>query len=177
MTTFTPPQEQVLALISAGSTIADAAQSAGVHRNTVHNWLRSSPFHLAFAQARADKAFYWREQAEQLASAAVDTIRAVMADPKTPASVRLKAALSILSLATTPPVEPAPDSTAETVHNSAQAVSGEALPDALLPTFRRASAKIGRNELCPCGSGRKFKRCCAGEPHLPAELLSGAAAN
>lgn len=22
-------------------------------------------------------------------------------------------------------------------------------------------AKAGRNDLCPCGSGRKFKRCCA----------------
>jgi uncharacterized protein YecA (UPF0149 family) len=21
-------------------------------------------------------------------------------------------------------------------------------------------AKIGRNDLCPCGSGRKFKKCC-----------------
>jgi uncharacterized protein YchJ len=21
-------------------------------------------------------------------------------------------------------------------------------------------AKTGRNELCPCGSGRKYKRCC-----------------
>ncbi|MGB5884590.1 MAG: SEC-C metal-binding domain-containing protein, partial [Desulfobulbales bacterium] len=23
--------------------------------------------------------------------------------------------------------------------------------------------KIGRNETCPCGSGRKFKRCCLGK--------------
>jgi hypothetical protein len=23
-------------------------------------------------------------------------------------------------------------------------------------------AKIGRNDPCPCGSGRKFKRCCEG---------------
>lgn len=23
--------------------------------------------------------------------------------------------------------------------------------------------KIGRNEMCPCGSGRKFKRCCLGK--------------
>jgi hypothetical protein len=23
-----------------------------------------------------------------------------------------------------------------------------------------ASEKIGRNDLCPCGSGRKHKRCC-----------------
>ncbi|MBG89716.1 MAG: hypothetical protein CMO80_22845 [Verrucomicrobiales bacterium] len=22
--------------------------------------------------------------------------------------------------------------------------------------------KIGRNDLCPCGSGRRFKRCCMG---------------
>ena len=24
-------------------------------------------------------------------------------------------------------------------------------------------AKTGRNDSCPCGSGRKFKRCCAGK--------------
>ena len=24
----------------------------------------------------------------------------------------------------------------------------------------------GRNELCPCGSGKKYKRCCLREPHL-----------
>ncbi len=27
-----------------------------------------------------------------------------------------------------------------------------------------AVAKVGRNDLCPCGSGRKFKHCC-GRPH------------
>jgi preprotein translocase subunit SecA len=26
-------------------------------------------------------------------------------------------------------------------------------------TMRRAVAKVGRNELCPCGSGKKFKHC------------------
>lgn len=25
---------------------------------------------------------------------------------------------------------------------------------------QRASGKVGRNDPCPCGSGRKFKRCC-----------------
>ena len=25
--------------------------------------------------------------------------------------------------------------------------------------------KIGRNHPCPCGSGKKFKQCCAGRPH------------
>jgi uncharacterized protein len=27
-------------------------------------------------------------------------------------------------------------------------------------TVRREAAKVGRNEPCPCGSGRKFKQCC-----------------
>ena len=27
---------------------------------------------------------------------------------------------------------------------------------------RRASPKIGRNDPCPCGSGKKYKRCCQG---------------
>ncbi len=25
-------------------------------------------------------------------------------------------------------------------------------------------AKIGRNDTCPCGSGKKYKRCCLGAP-------------
>jgi uncharacterized protein YecA (UPF0149 family) len=26
--------------------------------------------------------------------------------------------------------------------------------------IQRAEGKVGRNDPCPCGSGRKFKRCC-----------------
>lgn len=28
------------------------------------------------------------------------------------------------------------------------------------PTFRRTMPKTGRNDACPCGSGKKFKQCC-----------------
>ena len=28
------------------------------------------------------------------------------------------------------------------------------------PTFRRDEPKVGRNDPCPCGSGKKFKQCC-----------------
>jgi uncharacterized protein len=31
---------------------------------------------------------------------------------------------------------------------------------------RRSSAKVGRNDLCPCGSGRKFKVCCLGKSQV-----------
>lgn len=27
-------------------------------------------------------------------------------------------------------------------------------------TFERTTAKVGRNEPCPCGSGKKYKKCC-----------------
>lgn len=30
--------------------------------------------------------------------------------------------------------------------------------------MRREEPKVGRNELCPCGSGEKYKKCC-GAPH------------
>ncbi len=28
------------------------------------------------------------------------------------------------------------------------------------PPFRRLTPKMGRNELCPCGGGKKYKNCC-----------------
>ncbi|MBN2802570.1 MAG: YchJ family protein [Deltaproteobacteria bacterium] len=28
------------------------------------------------------------------------------------------------------------------------------------PTFVRETPKVGRNEPCPCGSGKKYKKCC-----------------
>jgi len=32
--------------------------------------------------------------------------------------------------------------------------------------------KIGRNELCPCGSGRKFKKCCIVKANKGEEILA-----
>ncbi len=31
------------------------------------------------------------------------------------------------------------------------------------PTIRRDEPKVGRNDPCPCGSGRKYKQCCGRE--------------
>jgi preprotein translocase subunit SecA len=36
---------------------------------------------------------------------------------------------------------------------------GEAKPKPATPT-RRAEQKVGRNDPCPCGSGKKYKKCC-----------------
>jgi hypothetical protein len=175
---LTPTQEQVLSLIAAGSTATAAAVSAGIHRNTIRNWLRGSPaFSQALACVHFDRALYWREQAESLAPGAVDTIRAIMADVSAPAAVRLKAALAILDkvAAPLPPPPSEPEFVhPESVHNPAQpsvpaAVRSEPDPPQLTepigpPTSRSPGSKIGRNEACPCGSGKKFKRCCLSSP-------------
>ena len=47
----------------------------------------------------------------------------------------------------TPDPAPSPSLGAQNPHNNAQ-------------TVRRDHPKIGRNETCPCGSGRKYKKCC-----------------
>jgi len=28
------------------------------------------------------------------------------------------------------------------------------------PSYKREEAKVGRNDSCPCGSGKKYKKCC-----------------
>lgn len=33
-------------------------------------------------------------------------------------------------------------------------------------TYVRPHRKTGRNDPCPCGSGKKFKQCCGQEPTL-----------
>jgi uncharacterized protein len=33
-------------------------------------------------------------------------------------------------------------------------------------TYVRGGAKTGRNDPCPCGSGKKFKQCCGGQRNL-----------
>lgn len=35
----------------------------------------------------------------------------------------------------------------------------------------RPAAPVGRNDPCPCGSGRKFKRCCLPSP-FPVERIT-----
>jgi hypothetical protein len=127
---LTPAQQRVLALLSAGSTANAAAQAVGVHRNTVGNWGRSSVFRDALIQARRDHDLAWRQQAASLTFQATGAIQAILADPQTPAAVRLQAALGVRGRQ--PAKVPVP----------------------------RPGVSTGRNQLCPCGSGRKFKRCC-----------------
>jgi hypothetical protein len=164
---LTPPELQVVDALSNGATLTDAAAQAGVHRNTIANWRLNSPeFREALALARRD--------------------RAVLTDPKSSPSIRLRAAIFIIDRAATPPDSEQEDTAGiadldrfapqtlpdaqncTTVHNDAQS-QPEAEPENASPmhnfaqskeTYRRSEPKIGRNHPCPCGSGKKYKRCC-----------------
>jgi hypothetical protein len=167
---LSPQQIAVIDALSNGVTATEAAAQAGVHRNTINNWRRNSlVFQYALADAQYARALFHRERAESLADKAYATLEALLADPNTPATVRLKAALYILDKASTPPppksqVQLTLEKITPLVHNSAQrAQSAQPKPEPI----RREHPKIGRNEICPCGSGLKHKRCCLNKPPIP----------
>ena len=37
---------------------------------------------------------------------------------------------------------------------------GDGMGDSQPKTVKRQAAKVGRNDPCPCGSGKKYKKCC-----------------
>jgi transposase-like protein len=227
-------QLAVICALSSGVTMAAAAEQAGVHRNTINNWRRNSPpFQHGLAHAQYDRAQLFREKIEERIDLALKTIDEILADPKAPASIRLKAALAIITVASTPPApkkqieldiekiviqksppqtvtedqlapaplvhnnaQPAPAPTAapcptlqpQIVHKDAQSTPAEvpvhpsaaisqnppvvhkdaqSQPSSAQLPYRRESPKIGRNQPCPCGSGRKYKTCCL-DKRLPA---------
>lgn len=46
-----------------------------------------------------------------------------------------------------------------------------ALPDGDSRMNRKAKTKVGRNDPCPCGSGKKSKKCCANHSLPPSNAL------
>ncbi len=97
-------QLQVIIALSEGMNSTDAAAQAGVHRNTIAHWRRNSlPFRESLAHAQYDRAIFFREKAEDMVDLAYQTFHDLLVDPKTSPSVRLKAAMYIIEMATTPP--------------------------------------------------------------------------
>jgi hypothetical protein len=182
------PQLEVICALSSGASLSAAAEQAGIHRNTLLNWRRNSiPFQFALADAQYDRALFYREKTEALADLALQTLHDLLADPNTPPSVRLRAALAVLQTISKPPppkkniqhhnekltvdhpepapvpVPPQPAPQPETLHKNAQPTPA---PRPIATPIRHTHPKVGRNEACPCGSGLKFKRCCIDKAHL-----------
>lgn len=50
----------------------------------------------------------------------------------------------------------------ETLYRRQRGLERVIMTDDLPPPRSAVSSKVGRNDPCPCGSGRKYKKCCGG---------------
>jgi hypothetical protein len=210
--TLSPVHETVLLHIARGATVTAAATQAGIHRSTIHLWMKTSTFSAALEEARLDFTATFRDQFQELEIVALLTLRSLLEDSETPPAVRLRAALAVLGKGksaplrscqdllqslqpftsagstefdtmrhNSEPVEPAiPAGTNEPERDEAktnESGTNELIaPAPSQPTTQpRAAAaaagrsthfdtkpgmSVSRSAPCPCGSGRKYKRCC-----------------
>jgi hypothetical protein len=171
-----PLQARVAYALAAGASISAAAQQIGVHRATIHNWMKDPAFNQAVGCARLEYAESLRDQLDELGALALDTIRQLLTDPNTPASVRLRAAMSILERPQFPDRGWALPAQAYYPAREQRIVEDLALIESSEPPLRQPAstlenlssepvneppAPVSRNARCPCGSGQKYKRCCA----------------
>jgi uncharacterized protein YecA (UPF0149 family) len=164
---LTPIQLEIVKAVTNGSSIALAVDRRDVDRPVVMSWCRTIPvFQAALEQAVRDRDSMNRERMLALSWVATTVLREIMEDQKASPSIRLRAAQTVLKEAAAikkaesqAVAEPETNPKHENVHNSAQQ------PIRLAPD-------PGRNTLCPCGSGNKFKRCCANP--VPTPVLSPA---
>jgi AcrR family transcriptional regulator len=197
---LSPVQAQVIAALAQGRTATDAARDAGIHRTTIHHWFRTDPlFKSSFQEAQREYVETLHDGMRDLAARAVETLRSLLDDPKTPPSVRLRTALAILQRPhfpkpgwhlperiESPREQQVVDQLAEIkadydAMRMTEAINHNPSVSAGAP----ASAPIARCAPCPCGSGNKYKRCCgsasAGKftppaaPHHPTSAPGAAA--
>src|SRR5579859_3250482 len=88
---LSPAQAQVIAALAQGRTVTAAAQGADIHRNTIYNWLNQLEFKTAVNQAQREYVAVLSDGMRDLAALALDAMRRLLEDPKTP-SVRLRTA-------------------------------------------------------------------------------------
>jgi preprotein translocase subunit SecA len=56
--------------------------------------------------------------------------------------------------------EEAPGATQEFAQHQQQQEQADKSPDARPEPIRNRGQRVGRNDPCPCGSGKKYKNCC-----------------
>ena len=78
-------------------TVTAAATVLGVAPSTLYRWLGEPPFRQALAQAEGEAVAAAGRRLAALAENALDTVADVMADPTTPAPVRVRACEVILN--------------------------------------------------------------------------------
>ena len=90
-------QEDAIAALLTQRNIDEAARTAGVGARTLLRWLKLPEFQNAYRQARREAFGQAISRLQQGTSAAATTLLKIMIDPSAPASVRVRAADSVLN--------------------------------------------------------------------------------
>ncbi len=186
-------QAQVVAALAKGQTITAAAREAGIHRTTIHHWLRTEPaFKTAVDDAQSDYTATLSDEMRELSALALAALRSLLEDPATPPSIRLRASLAVLERPKFPkqswslperiesPLrQQVLDDLArvevdyKTMRMTAAVESHTPKADAPKPQPAPQPIAPSRSAPCPCGSGLKYKRCCADRRNLQKARAGG----
>jgi AcrR family transcriptional regulator len=94
-------QEKAIAALLAGQPVREAAKHAGVNRGTLHRWLTNDAVFIAtYNFARKERTDAVLHELRKLGAEAVEVVRTLMTCAETPATLKLKAAISILEAVT-----------------------------------------------------------------------------
>ena len=175
-TNFTPIQSGAAIALGLGLSASAVAAKFNLHRSTIHNWMKIPAFVASAEACRAEFERQFRNQLAMLIRLALNNIREILTNPDASPSVRLKAALAVFKQGWKRPhstdfdtfsqqsdelpneMPPdSPDNEINEMRNEMPQDLPEAAPAKPQPIRH---VKIGRNELCHCGSNLKFKRCC-----------------
>lgn len=96
---FTQEQREVLTLLAEGATVTSAAKVRGMHRTTIHHWMRKTQgFHNAVLCAREEACARRREQFTDSSQAAIDYLQNTLGDESASHAVRTRIAFGLLKL-------------------------------------------------------------------------------
>ena len=97
---FGRKKEEALVALLSHRNLEEAARSVGIDPKTLLRWLQVPEFRTAYREARRAAFLQSVGRLQQASSAAATTILKLMLDPKTPASVRVRAAECVMNHAT-----------------------------------------------------------------------------
>ena len=96
---FARKKEAAIAALLSEKNHAEAARVAGIDLSTLKRWLRMPEFIAEWRRVRSEVAEQAYARAQQNSSACVAVLLKLMADPTTPASSRIRAALGTFGIA------------------------------------------------------------------------------
>ncbi len=89
-------QQKAIAALLSSRDVQEAAKAAGIGERTLWRWMGEPEFAQALTHAEAGAIDTATRRLVQMQNGAIDTLQAVLDDPKVAPSIRLRAATAVL---------------------------------------------------------------------------------